>query len=165
MFPKIKALINSSEVLIGYSPLRDEISPTAIPCIENFDGLMVAVPNENFPNPFDYSVWLKKHCANQRTVILIPGQQFDLFGTRYGRGGGWYDRLLSQLPPRWWRIGITAEKNLTRSRLPRQPHDEPVDWLICRGDDDWSVFETKARTNLDSDPSVALSGLEDDHYI
>ena len=103
------------------------------------------MPNENFPNPFDYSIWLKKNCANRQTTLLVPGQQFDLFGTRHGRGGGWYDRLLSKLPPHWQRIGITKEKNLTHSYLLRQPHDQPVDWLIYRVGGGWHAFETGAR--------------------
>lgn len=175
MLSKVKALVNSAKILILYSPLRDEINPTKIPFIKNFNNLIITVPKENFPNPFNYSVWLKNHCVNRRTALLIPGQQFDLFGTRYGRGGGWYDRLLSQLPPHWQRIGVTKEKNLKQSRLSRQRYDEPVDWLICHTNNGWRAFETGARgkiekeklddINLGLDPLITLSDWDDNHCI
>jgi len=144
---EIKILIDSSQILVSYSPLGDEIRPIDFSIIKDFSGLVVAIPNKNFPDPFDYSIWLKKYCGKRKTVVLIPGQQFDLFGTRYGRGGGWYDRLLSQLPNDWLRIGLAKNKRIVRCRLPHQPHDEPVDWLIGRVANGWRAFETKARTN------------------
>lgn len=153
MLSKVKTLINSAGIIISYSALQDEINPVKISFIKNFSGLIVTVPNKNFPDPFAYSVWLNNRYSNQQTILLIPGQRFDLFGMRHGRGDGWYDRLLSKLPPHWQRIGVTEEKNLTRARLPRQPHDQLVDWLIFCVDGDWRAFETGARSKMKKEKS------------
>ena len=80
-----------------------------------------------------------------RAYVLVPGRRFDRHGTRYGRGGGWYDRFLSEVPTSWLRIGVTRTQDLADGRLERKPWDQPVDWLLIEADDGWHAVETKAR--------------------
>ena len=54
------------------------------------------------------------------TVWLIPGLGFDKAGTRLGRGGGFYDRLLA--PIQATLIGV-AYHNQLRENLPAELHD------------------------------------------
>ncbi|MDP6983589.1 MAG: 5-formyltetrahydrofolate cyclo-ligase [Candidatus Latescibacteria bacterium] len=62
-------------------------------------------------------------------LILVPGAVFDKDGYRIGLGGGYYDRLLADLPPTTLRIGIAYDA-WVRDKVPRQSHDQPVDLII-----------------------------------
>jgi 5-formyltetrahydrofolate cyclo-ligase len=62
-------------------------------------------------------------------VALVPGLCFDRRGHRLGYGRAYYDRLLPQLPARVATLGVTREA-LIVERLPSEPHDAPVGWLV-----------------------------------
>ncbi len=62
-------------------------------------------------------------------VALVPGLCFDRRGYRLGYGRAYYDRLLPQLPARVATVGVTREA-LIVERLPTEPHDAPVGWLV-----------------------------------
>ncbi len=65
-------------------------------------------------------------------AVLLPGLAVDGHGTRLGRGGGSYDRVLSRLD----RAGATPARivllydNEVVARLPKEPHDHPVDAVV-----------------------------------
>ena len=60
-------------------------------------------------------------------VLLVPGLAFDRRGGRLGRGGGLYDRYLAGFGG--VSIGLCWEGQLV-DRVPREPHDEPVDYVV-----------------------------------
>jgi 5-formyltetrahydrofolate cyclo-ligase len=62
-------------------------------------------------------------------VAVVPGVAFDLRGTRLGRGGGHYDRLLAELPDRCLRVGVGFSCQLVPV-IPRDEHDQPVDVIV-----------------------------------
>ena len=62
-------------------------------------------------------------------LILVPGLAFTRKGARLGRGGGYYDRFLAQLPRETTKLGICFDLQLVDS-LPSEPHDERVDGVI-----------------------------------
>ena len=62
-------------------------------------------------------------------VILVPATVFDLRGHRIGMGGGYYDRLLADLPAATQRVGLIYDAWL-HERVPSQAHDQPVDLII-----------------------------------
>lgn len=63
-------------------------------------------------------------------VVLVPGLAFcPQSGFRLGRGGGYFDRLLSRVSNDTQRIGVVLECQLLEG-LPREAHDEPVQWII-----------------------------------
>ena len=62
-------------------------------------------------------------------LILVPGLAFTKDGTRLGRGGGYYDRLLVSCPPRTRRIGVCFAAQIVAS-LPTEPHDQRVERVI-----------------------------------
>ena len=62
-------------------------------------------------------------------LALVPGVAFDLQGGRLGFGVGFYDRLLSQLPPGLPKVGLAFDFQVI-SRLPHQPHDVILDAIV-----------------------------------
>ena len=61
-------------------------------------------------------------------VLLLPGLAFDLWGTRLGRGAGYFDELLSRTPSRSITVGVCPAA-LVVDRLPREPHDQKMAYL------------------------------------
>lgn len=60
--------------------------------------------------------------------MLLPGLAFDRHGGRLGYGGGYYDRLLPQLPP-LRRVAAAFECQIVDA-VPRGPHDVSMDLVI-----------------------------------
>ncbi len=60
-------------------------------------------------------------------IILVPGLAFDRSGARLGRGGGYYDRLLTDFEV--LRVGVCFEESVLE-RIPVEPHDARMDFLI-----------------------------------
>jgi 5-formyltetrahydrofolate cyclo-ligase len=72
-------------------------------------------------------------------VVIIPGAAFDLTGNRIGYGGGYYDRLLSDLKSNIPIIAPAYEEQIADS-IPAEPHDKKVNIIVtdrrvihCRG--------------------------------
>lgn len=61
-------------------------------------------------------------------LLLVPGLAFDARGRRMGRGGGFYDRLLSGAR-RARRLGICFALQLV-PEVPVEPHDQPVQGVV-----------------------------------
>ena len=62
-------------------------------------------------------------------LIFVPGVAFTAEGARLGRGRGYYDRLLSVLPPDIQRIGVCFSCQLVDS-IPAEPHDKRMDLVL-----------------------------------
>jgi 5-formyltetrahydrofolate cyclo-ligase len=62
-------------------------------------------------------------------VVLLPVVAWDNRGTRIGRGGGFYDRLLAELSEGFVRIGLAYEFQEC-PELPRDPWDVPLHYVI-----------------------------------
>jgi 5-formyltetrahydrofolate cyclo-ligase len=60
--------------------------------------------------------------------FVIPGVGFSRDGLRLGRGAGYYDTTLAEVPGAL-RIGLAFDLQL-RPELPREPHDAPLDALV-----------------------------------
>jgi 5-formyltetrahydrofolate cyclo-ligase len=61
-------------------------------------------------------------------ILLLPGLAFDLWGTRLGRGAGYFDRFLMEIDATVPVVGVTPTE-LVVDRLPQEPHDLPVRYL------------------------------------
>ncbi len=62
-------------------------------------------------------------------VALVPGLCFDRQGGRLGYGRAYYDRLLPLLGAHVATVGVSREA-LVVERLPTEPHDVAVRWLV-----------------------------------
>jgi 5-formyltetrahydrofolate cyclo-ligase len=60
--------------------------------------------------------------------VLVPGLGFDDRGHRVGYGKGYYDRFLARADA-GVTAGVTYEQCLV-PRMPDQPHDHPVGWVV-----------------------------------
>lgn len=61
-------------------------------------------------------------------VVLVPGLAVDRVGTRLGRGGGSFDRVLLRILARStaWTCVLLHEGEVFDFALPKDPHDVPV---------------------------------------
>ena len=64
-----------------------------------------------------------------RLIIFVPGVLFDRQGIRLGRGGGWYDRVLSELGSHGIFVGLAYEFQIVDS-LPAESWDQRVHFII-----------------------------------
>ena len=151
---------NASHVL-AYIPLRGEIDVSLLLDRAIMDGKTVAVPdtdigvfrivgdgwrddlvrlsNSTFTTG-SYGV-LNIIDINSRIgtvektkgIILVPGLAFTEFGTRLGRGAGYYDQLLHLIENSgsldFTSIGICRKSQL-QDDIPQQPHDAIVRMVI-----------------------------------
>jgi 5-formyltetrahydrofolate cyclo-ligase len=62
-------------------------------------------------------------------VVLVPGVAFDERGHRLGMGGGFYDRLLADLPPEVMKIGLAFDEQIVEA-VPREEHDVVLDAVV-----------------------------------
>ncbi len=62
-------------------------------------------------------------------LIIIPGVAFTIQGHRLGRGGGYYDRFLSQLGKKTPTIALSFEMQIL-DKIPFDVQDMPVDYII-----------------------------------
>ncbi|NBQ64868.1 MAG: 5-formyltetrahydrofolate cyclo-ligase [Verrucomicrobia bacterium] len=73
-----------------------------------------------------------KHAVVKLEAIdgfCVPGRAFDRTGTRLGRGGGHYDRVLAQRPRHAWVAGLFFGVQ-EMENLPREPHDVSLPHVI-----------------------------------
>lgn len=61
--------------------------------------------------------------------VLVPGVAFSAEGGRLGYGGGYYDRLMSTLPPKTSRVAGAFEVQIA-PRIPAAAHDLCVDLIV-----------------------------------
>jgi 5-formyltetrahydrofolate cyclo-ligase len=65
-------------------------------------------------------------------LVLCPGLGFGRDGSRLGRGGGYYDRVLAACRADTEIIGIAFEPQIA-DRVPVEPHDIPLDRIATPG--------------------------------
>jgi len=62
-------------------------------------------------------------------AFVVPGVAFDPSGNRLGYGGGHFDRLLARARRGAVVIGVALDEQVV-ARVPREPHDRPVDVVV-----------------------------------
>jgi 5-formyltetrahydrofolate cyclo-ligase len=62
-------------------------------------------------------------------LVLVPGAAFTAKGGRLGRGGGFYDRLLSSPGFRASKVGVCFDRQIL-DEIPLEPHDQSVDRVV-----------------------------------
>ena len=140
----VQALIERFPVCITYVPVRDEVDFRTF--CSTADAYEIR-PQASL-DPRAESLLAIETTQERAVAVLVPGRTFDATGTRHGKGAGWYDRFLSQVPASWTRIGFCFEDQFSQEPLMRQPWDEPMDYVVVvpRADGSPALYETGARS-------------------
>ncbi|MCP5024709.1 MAG: 5-formyltetrahydrofolate cyclo-ligase [Actinomycetia bacterium] len=129
--------------MVTWRPLPDEPDPTpvevgledrlALTRTPEKGGLTVHPaysPREEHPYGFEQPAADSPVISVEEiAVVLVPGLAFDRHGIRLGRGAGYFDRFLADLPASSHLVGVCAEARMV-DRLPREPHDIPMTHLL-----------------------------------
>jgi 5-formyltetrahydrofolate cyclo-ligase len=81
--------------------------------------------------------------AGTLDLIVVPGVAFGEKGGRIGRGAGFYDRALTHQVSAL-RVALAFDFQVL-ARVPQEPHDQPVDWVLTETRD---LRNSKAATWL-----------------
>ncbi|MFW2367910.1 MAG: 5-formyltetrahydrofolate cyclo-ligase [Desulforhopalus sp.] len=82
----------------------------------------------NIPEPTEILCTEKSIDPKLIETIILPGSVFDLRGGRFGYGGGFYDRFVSQVENAV-RIGLAFDLQIV-DKAPLQDHDELLDLVV-----------------------------------
>ena len=67
---------------------------------------------------------LPEAVLSEKSLWLVPAVSFDPSGTRLGRGGGFYDRMLSEYPG--IKVGVFYQCQYSTDPLPAAEHDQKL---------------------------------------
>ena len=143
---RITELTTCSGVIL-YSPLKDEVDPLLFPQLRAIHNRIV-LPCDAEANVTEWVDTCNTFGNGKNVCVCVPGTAFDATGTRHGRGGGWYDKFLSQIPKEWIRVGIaTPTSFMCDTKLTRQSWDEPVDYVLVYSifTGSWSVYKVSSK--------------------
>lgn len=137
---EIEEILSKSNASILYTPLKNEVdySATAFPLKIFPDKILI--PNNKNSDAFEWAKICISKFRKFNPYVLIPGTQFDIHGTRKGKGGGWYDRFLSKIPKEWVRIGLCHRLQISQNKLERKLWDEPIDYLFIYDKNGWRII-------------------------
>ncbi len=140
------AILGSCGAVVTYVPFRTEVAfRDVIPLPA--DALIYEIQPRAALDPIKEAEVAMNATLGQKTAILIPGRKFDALGTRFGQGGGWYDRFLSQVPVEWIRIGFCFSYQFSEETLKREPWDQVMDFVcvVDKESGSLAIHETHAR--------------------
>lgn len=63
-------------------------------------------------------------------LLIMPLLACDIYGTRIGMGGGFYDKTLASAPGKPVRLGLAHDFQCMPQALPREVWDQPLDALL-----------------------------------
>ena len=128
-------IFQNADVILAFAPMHSEIDITPLyderflfPYIE--DGVMKYSPAPLEKGRMGFSEpSMKLDTSYSKAVILVPALAFSKDFRRLGRGGGFYDRYLSENRDRLYSIGLSFDLNLL-DVVPYDHHDELLDMII-----------------------------------
>ena len=140
---------SSSINILAYFPFRSELDIRVIIEKALNQGKRIALPKVNKKKldlyyieslsrglePGSYNIMepipseSEKALPLEIDLVLVPGVGFDPGMNRLGYGGGFYDRLLREIPPRTPRIALAFDLQIV-DRVPVSEQDLKIDILI-----------------------------------
>ena len=138
---KLQQLVAQSVASILYVPTKTEIDYNIPSFPLQIHSNNLVIPKDKNSNPFKWAINSINKFKDSKVCVLIPGTRFDVYGTRHGKGAGWYDRFLSTLPSNWLRVGIIDKTKLSDTKLIRQEWDQSVDWVLVHDKNLWKAYK------------------------
>ena len=123
-------LLSPFHALITYQPLRTEVAFREVGVLP-LGARLYEIPPRASLDPLAVAKEAQMAFQDQRVAVLIPGRKFDTKGTRYGQGGGWYDRFLANVPRGWLRVGFCYGDQLSPTPLVRESWDQAMDYVVA----------------------------------
>lgn len=80
------------------------------------------------PEPVDHGD--NRLDPSELDLVVVPGLAFDRDHNRLGRGAGYYDRFLSQVPAATPTIALAYDFQVLESLPGIEAHDRPVTYLL-----------------------------------
>ena len=156
-----QAMWRAARSILFFVPLRDEpdVWPLLLEALA--EGRQVVLPRHSFeedgyvgsllrdatsdlrPGPFgilEPSSACPTFPLKQLDFALVPGIGFALNGGRLGRGKGYYDRLLTDVPG--FKCGVAFGRQVV-AELPTEPHDVQLNGILTPTR--WHVVSGQAR--------------------
>lgn len=137
---ELQKLVAQYDGSILYNPTQKEINYNDSSFPLEIPGENLCIPRDKFSDPFEWANMCMNEFKDKKILVLIPGTQFDRYGTRHGKGFGWYDRFLSKLPSNWLRVGVIDKSKFSENKLVRQAWDQPVDWVLVHDNGSWIAY-------------------------
>lgn len=145
IFNELQKIVSKCAGSVLYLPIKSEVDYNDPSFPLEMPGDNLIIPKDKNSDPFKWVDNCIAKFKNDAVCVLIPGTKFDAYGTRHGKGAGWYDRFLSRIPSSWLKIGIINSAKFSHSKLLRREWDQPVDWIIIRDNFSWSVHKASTR--------------------
>lgn len=141
-----------AKTLMAYLPLTDELNCESLIDDALRAGKVVCVPNADWDSRAMRPARLRSLAVDglisdrhgirspqsiepvaieALQLVIVPGLAFDEQGVRLGRGGGFYDRFLTQLPASVAVVALAFDRQITR-QIPREPHDAAVAIIVTQ---------------------------------
>lgn len=136
--------VQSSRAILLYSPLPDEVDVS--PMLDTLAGKTVLLPKVTGDTSMELRLYTGMEGLSAGAfgimeptgevfsdyqsidLAVVPGMAFDAEGHRLGRGRGYYDRLLAQLP-NVYKIGVCFSFQLMEA-IPADMTDVPMDEVV-----------------------------------
>ena len=137
--------VQSSRTILLYSPLPDEVDVS--PMLDALPSKRLLLPKVTGDTSMELRLYTGADCLSAGAfgimepvgevfsdyqsidLAIVPGMAFDRECHRLGRGKGYYDRMLAQLP-NVYKIGVCFSFQLVEA-IPTDATDIPMDEVVC----------------------------------
>jgi len=139
--------LHSPTIISAYYPVGEELDVRPLMIRLIGEGHTIGLPITRKDQPLIFRAWTPDTEMTQGSmgiprpirdapevspsVLLVPLAAFDNRGYRVGYGGGFYDRTLAKLRASGpvTAVGVAFAQQEVE-RVPDEPHDERLDWLL-----------------------------------